>query len=415
HPVDPQLSFFPENLQEAGYETAFVGKWHMGDVDEPQRGFDHWVAFRGQGTYYADGHGATRIVPQSSFSGFNVNGKRVPQRGYITDELTDYALEWLSKREKQRKPFFLYLSHKAVHSDFVARDGERGMYRGKRWSPPASMADTPQNRAGKPRWVTDKRNSRHGVDFGYNLDEFSVERWHRRYCEALTAVDDNVGRTMEYLRKHDLLDDTLIIYMGDNGFQFGEHGLIDKRTAYEASIRVPLLMHYPRALTPGAKVRRIVANIDVAPTILQAAGVEVPPGLDGQSAWDLALGRETPWRDALLYEYYWEWNYPQTPSIFAVIGERYKYIRSHGVWDTDELYDMQRDPGERTNLIRQTAQAEVAKTMRATLFELLESSGGLRIPLQADRGRQFFYRHPERAVPGSFPRWFYDEPAPVRQ
>ena len=120
NPVDPQLKFFPEYLQRAGYETAFIGKWHMGDDDEPQRGFDHWVAFRGQGTYYADGHGTTRVVPQTRYDGFNINGKkRVPQKGYITDELTDYALEWLDQRKQKKKPFFLYVSHKAVHSDFV--------------------------------------------------------------------------------------------------------------------------------------------------------------------------------------------------------------------------------------------------------------------------------------------------------
>ncbi|WP_286763359.1 sulfatase-like hydrolase/transferase, partial [Rhodopirellula sp. UBA1907] len=119
HAVDPNLVFFPESLQDAGYQTAFIGKWHMGgDIDDPQRGFDHWVSFRGQGTYWPDGHGTTREVPQTTYDGFNVNGKRVPQRGYITDELTEYSLDWLKSRDAD-KPFFLYVSHKAVHADFV--------------------------------------------------------------------------------------------------------------------------------------------------------------------------------------------------------------------------------------------------------------------------------------------------------
>ena len=119
HPVNTDLVFFPQYLQRAGYETAFIGKWHMGDVDDPQRGFEHWVAFRGQGTYYPDGRGTTRVVPQTRYDGFNVNGARVPQEGYITDEVTDNALDWLRRRTKKDRPYFLYLSHKAVHSYFV--------------------------------------------------------------------------------------------------------------------------------------------------------------------------------------------------------------------------------------------------------------------------------------------------------
>ena len=115
HPVDPDLVFFPQYLQKAGYETAFLGKWHMGDEDDPQRGFDHWVVFRGQGTYYPDGHGTNRVVPQTRYDGYNVNGEsRRPQEGYITDELTKLAIDWLDERKAKDKPFFLYVSHKAV-------------------------------------------------------------------------------------------------------------------------------------------------------------------------------------------------------------------------------------------------------------------------------------------------------------
>ena len=413
NPVDKSLKFFPEYLQQAGYETAFIGKWHMGDSDEQQRGFDHWCAFRGQGTYYPDGHGATRVVPQSRYDGFNINGRRVPQKGYITDELTDYAIAWIRDRASRDKPFFLYVSHKAVHSDFVARDGERGKYKDKNWSPPDTYANTPENRRGKPRWLIDQRNSRHGADFGYNLDWFTVESWHKRYCEALTAVDDNLGRLMDFLRDSGIEQNTLLVYMGDNGFQFGEHGLIDKRTAYDASIRVPLLMRYPGQLQPKFKVRNVVANIDIAPTLLAVAGVDTPAQMDGRSCWDLARGQTVSWRESLLYEYYWEWNYPQTPTTFAAIGQRYKFIRYHGIWDTDELYDMRNDPQEKTNLIHDPQYADVAARMRRQLFEAMAKSGGMSMPLKPDRGRQFYHRHPERAKPGNFPEWFYEEMAPV--
>ena len=413
NPVDPSLRFFSEDLQDAGYETAFIGKWHMGNIDEPQQGFDHWVAFRGQGTYYADGHGTTRVVPQTTYDGFNINGKkRVPQKGYITDELTDYALDWLKNRQQKEKPFFVYISHKAVHSDFVARDGERGKYKDKPWTPPKTFPNTPENREGKPRWLIDQRNSRHGAEFGYNLDSFDVEAYHKRYCEALTAVDDNVGRVMSYLKENGIYDNTLVVYMGDNGFQFGEHGLIDKRVAYEESIRVPLIMQYPKVLKPGTKIENIVANIDLAPTFAEAAGQQ-PRKLDGASFWQLALGNQINWRDTLLYEYYWEWNYPQTPTIFAIRDRNYKYIRYHGVWDTDELYDMQNDPNETKNLIRSPEHQTVAKDLSGRMFQMLRESGGLQMPLKQDRGRQFYYRHPERAKPGTFPKWFYDKPAPV--
>lgn len=413
NPVDPNLRFFPEDLQEAGYETAFIGKWHMGDEDDPQRGFDHWVAFRGQGTYYADGHGTTRVVPQTTYDGFNVNGeKRVPQKGYITDELTDYALDWLDNRKQQDKPFFVYISHKAVHSDFVGRDGERGKYKDKPWKPPVTFANTPENRKGKPRWLIDQRNSRHGAEYGYNLEDFDVEGYHKRYCEALTAVDDNVGRVMDYLKKKGIHDDTMVVYMGDNGFQFGEHGLIDKRVAYEESIRVPLLVQYPKQLKAGSKIDRIVTNIDIAPTLLEVAG-GAGPEIDGASFWKLALGEDAPWRNSLLYEYYWEWNYPQTPTIFAIRDQEYKFIRYHGVWDTDELYDMQADPHEQHNLIRSEKHQEIAKEMSERMFKMLQDSGGMSMPLKQERGRQFYYRNPERAKPGSFPEWFYEKPAPV--
>ncbi len=416
HAVDTSLIFFPQHLQKAGYETAFIGKWHMGDLDEPQRGFDHWVAFRGQGTYYPDGHGTSRVVPQTRYDGFNINGeKRVPQKGYITDELTDYALEWLDNRKHRDRPFFMYVSHKAVHSDFVARDGERGKYQHEKWTPPPTFANTAENRKGKPRWLSDQRNSRHGSDFGYNLENFDVQTYYKRYCEALTAVDDNLGRVLDYLEKNGLLSNTLLVYMGDNGFQFGEHGLIDKRTAYEASVRVPLLMYFPDKLKAGSKISNVVANIDIAPTLMEVAGIVPDSTMDGRSFWGLTLGKNREWREALLYEYFWEWNYPQTPTVFAALGSRYKFIRYHGIWDTDELYDIRYDPDERNNLIRNPDFAETAQHMKEVLFNLLKQSNGLRVPLLPDRGRQFYYRHRDKAAQGQFPEWFFEKPEPVKK
>lgn len=408
HPVDPGLVFFPQHLQQAGFQTAFIGKWHMGgDIDDPQRGFDHWIAFKGQGTYWPDGHGTTREVPQTTYDGFNVNGKRVAQKGYITDELTDFAIDFLDTRDKA-KPFFLYVSHKGVHADFVPADRHRGRY--DKQVLPITTPSTEQMDAGNlPMWVRNQRNSRHGADFGYNLADFSPEVYYRRYCEALLAVDDSVGRLRRSLDERGLADNTLFVYMGDNGFQFGDHGLIDKRTAYEASARVPLLMVAKDRIPAGIQFKGLVGNIDIASTILEAVDAPPLPNADGQSFWK-ALGRNAPEmlpRQELLYEYYWERNYPHTPTLHAIIGGRWKYIRCHGLWDRDELYDLQNDPGEMRNLIADPAQAERVTAMNQRLWQLLEESDGDEIPLLEDRGPVFPWRHPNHSNQAPFPREFF--------
>ncbi len=410
NPVPASLKFFPEYLQQAGYETAFVGKWHMGgEHDEPQRGFDYWVSFKGQGTYWADGHGTSRVVPQTSYDGFNVNGNRVPQRGYITDELTDYALAWLRQRTDER-PYMLFLSHKAVHSDFVPADRHRGRYARMPVPRPPTLDNTPKNYQDKPMWLRNQRNSRHGVDFAYNLKDFDLAAYYRRYCETLLAVDDSLGRILKHLEDRNELESTVVIYMGDNGFQFGEHGLIDKRTAYEASIRIPLLVMCPALFRGGSKITQMVANIDIAPTILELAGVEPPEHFDGRSFVPLLKGRPTPWRGALLYEYYWERNYPHTPTTHAIQTGRWKFIRYHGIWDLDELYDMQSDPDETTNLINSPAHQDTVQDLRARLFKLLRETGGSSVPLLPNRGAWFPWRRRDGAESADFPQAFFRMP-----
>lgn len=410
NPVPASLKFFPEYLQKAGYETAFVGKWHMGgEQDEPQRGFDYWLSFKGQGTYWADGHGTSRVVPQTSYDGFNINGKRVPQRGYITDELTDYALAWLRQRTDDR-PYMLFLSHKAVHSDFVPADRHRGRYAGRPMLKPPTLANTRENYQNKPMWLKNQRNSRHGVDFAYNLKDFDLAAYYRRYCESLLAVDDSLGRILKHLEDKNELESTVIVYMGDNGFQFGEHGLIDKRTAYEASIRIPLLVMCPALFRGGSKISQMVANIDIAPTILELAGVEPPEHFDGESFVPLLKGQQIPWRDELLYEYYWERNYPHTPTTHAIQTGRWKFIRYHGVWDLDELYDIQSDPDETSNLINSPAHQDVAKNLRERLFELLRETHCSSLPLLPDRGSWFPWRRRDGADNADFPEVFFQTP-----
>jgi N-acetylglucosamine-6-sulfatase len=374
HPVREDLLFFPELLQDAGYETAFIGKWHMGDTEEKQRGFDHWVSFRGQGVYWPFDEGLKvkgRYVPQANRTGFNVNGKKVPQEGYITDLLTDFSMEWLDGRGDE--PWFLYVSHKAVHADFLPPNRHAFKYEDAAWERPVTWAEEPGLFRDVPMWVRNQRNSRHGVEFSYYMD-LDQETNYKRYCETLLAVDESVGRLLGAVEKRGELDNTLVLYLGDNGFLFGEHGLIDKRCAYEESMRIPMLMRWPKGIAAGTKVGEIVANIDVGPTLLAAAGVETPEFMDGASFLPLAQGKETPWREELLYEYYWERNYPQTPTVHALRGERYKYVRYHGVWDVDELYDLREDPHERQNLINDPAHAERVEAMNVRLFEQLAAT-----------------------------------------
>lgn len=402
NPVDENLKFFPEYLRKAGYQTAFVGKWHMGgEDDEPRNGFDYWLSFKGQGSYWADGHGTSRVVPQTSRDGYNINGKRVAQKGYITDELTNYALDWLNSRSGE-KPFFIYISHKAVHSDFVAADRHIGRYKDKQIKVPETFAV--QN--GKPMWVTNQRNSRHGAEFAYNLPDFDLSKYYQRYCETLLAVDENLGRILKWVENSDNPENTMVVYMGDNGFHFGEQGLIDKRTAYETSIKVPLLMWWPGKLDKAVRIDEVVANIDIAPTFLDFAEASIPDDMDGRSFKPLIEGKECDWREELLYEYYWERNYPYTPTIHALLTDRYKFIRYQGIWDLNEFYDLQSDPTESVNLIHSESHQELIENYRNRMFELLKETGGESMPLLPDKGNVYPLRNPKKSEPAAFPGIF---------
>jgi N-acetylglucosamine-6-sulfatase len=400
NPVRTDLVFFPQRLQQAGYRTGFFGKWHMGgDSDAPQRGFDRWVSFRGQGEYWPDRRGtptAKQAQDQRPMQ-LNVDGRMVPQNGYLTDELTDYALDWMAG-VPTNQPFFLYLSHKAVHSEFVPADRHAGRYAGK----PIPLPPSRTNHLNAPMWVRNQRNSWHGVDFPYHSD-LDVAEYYRRYCETLLAVDDSVGRVLAALKARGQIDNTLVVYMGDNGFGFGEHGLIDKRTAYEWSMRVPLLMQCPAVLPGGRAVHEVVANIDIASTLLDAAGLPPLDGVDGRSFWPLARCKTVPWRSELLYEYLWERNFPQTPTLHALRGDRFKYIHVHGLWDLDELYDLSTDPGETNNLIFDDAHREIVREMNRKLFALLQETRGMAIPLQPDRGQPQNLRRADGSVAAGFP------------
>ncbi|HEY9048775.1 MAG TPA: sulfatase [Ohtaekwangia sp.] len=395
-PMPEGLVMFPQYLQRVGYQTAFFGKWHMGNQnDAPQKGFDHWVSFKGQGVYY------NPVL--------NVNGKQVTYSDstYITDLLTDHALDWLKKRDAD-KPFFLYLSNKAVHAEFMPAKRHKGIYKDQKIEYPPSMfltvTDTSKsfalskkqlpleksikaNLRDIPEWVRKQRYSWHGVDYMYH-GQISFEDFYRQYLEVLLSVDENIGRILDYLKASGLDESTMIIYMGDNGFSFGEHGLIDKRHMYEESMRVPLLVRCPEIVEADTKINAMIQNIDIAPTILELAGVQKPEQMQGMSFMPLLQRKEVAWRDKVFYEYYWEDAFPQTPTIFGVRTNRYKYIFNHGVWDINELYDLQNDPWEVNNLIRDPAYDSLAESLRNEMWTWLEKTHGEHIPLKRILGKK---------------------------
>ena len=259
-PVPPGTMFFPEYLQEAGYQTGYVGKWHMGHEDDnPRKGFDHWVSFAGQGTYFDPT--------------FNINGKRKSFKGYNADLLTDQALSWLKKvgkASKNKKPFFLQVGYKAVHYPFQPPPRHAERYSGKKIDYPETMANTEENYLSQSHWIRERRYGIHGIDHMETgaLDKDPVpdfDELYHNFCETVHALDENIGRILVQLDELGIADDTLIIYLGDNGFALGEHGFYDKRDAFEESIRIPMLARHPKLIEPGTKVEKMTLNVDIAP------------------------------------------------------------------------------------------------------------------------------------------------------
>ena len=390
-PLPEGLIFFPQYLQENGYKTAFFGKWHMGnDSGAPQLGFDHWEGFKGQGEYYNP-----RI---------NTNGEWIQYKDstYVTDLLTEHAILFMKNQKQADKPFFVYLSHKGVHDNFSAAKRHKDCYKDKELvlpqtinTPYYGVKDLPtiHEKTGKaasgkdyygekmsPNWVKNQRESWHGVDYSYHGRPWDVQV--RKYCETLRSVDESIGSVLDYLKEAGLDDNTLVIYMGDNGFAWGEHGLIDKRQFYEESVRVPMLVRCPGLFEGGKVIENMVQNVDVAPTIMACAGLDKAKQMVGYSFLPLLRGELVDWRDHIFYEYYWEYEFPQTPTMHGIRTDRYKYIRYHGVWDTNEFYDLQNDPYETTNLIAEPKYKEVIKQLNGRIYDWLESTDGMNIPLK---------------------------------
>lgn len=370
-----ELMTFPRMLHDAGYESAYVGKWHMGVDDSPRPGFDYWYSLQGQGFYFDPD--------------VNENGKRYKAKGYITDLFTEQSVRFLKK--KRDKPFLLFLAHKAVHPNVFqnADSTVRGDLGGADKFTPAARhkdlyADRPIPRrpnalgpnlgAGKPALL----RTIPGVE-PLGPETRTDDATIRNRLRMLASADDGMGEILKALRETGQLDNTVVVVTSDHGYFYGEHGLDrERRLAYEETIRVPLFIRYPRLITPGSKVDQFTVSVDHAPTMLDLAGVKIPDNMHGRSLVPL-LERKPPadWRKSILIEYYSDIVMPRLVKMGykAVRTERWKYIHYVDLEGMDELYDLEKDPYEMRNIIDQPEAKEPLANMKQELARLLKETG----------------------------------------
>ncbi len=368
------MTSFPLRLQDTGYETAYVGKWHMGEGnDMPRPGFDHFVTHKGQGSYF-----------DTEFN-FNGNDRRVV-KGYYTTVVTDMATDWIGDRDSD-KPWLMMVGHKAPHSFYFPEEKYQKTFDDVDVQYPKSAF----NLSDKPAWFRKRLDTWHGIygplfDWRKQFPDKSPEavkdfaRMVRAYWGTLLSVDDSVGRLYQFLEERGELDNTLVIFTSDNGLLEGEHGMVDKRTGHEPSIRIPLVVRYPGLTKQPRVIPQLTATIDFAPTILDVCHAEPLEKVHGSSWKRLAQGDTSGWRTSLYYEYNYESQFPYTPNVRALRTDRWKYIRyPHGDGSPDrhmaELYDLSVDPEEDTNLINVAEHAGTVRTLRAELDRLIAASG----------------------------------------
>ena len=361
--VDPDwVSFAPYSvhLQENGYETAHIGKIHMAHKrgkNHIRPGFDYWYSFIGQGQYFNPN--------------VNDNGVETKEEGYITDILTEKTIDWLTNKRDSNKPFSLNLWHKAVHEKHLPATRHKDLYKGEKLpEPPYEMHK--ETFEGKPKWQIRKT-----FGFKWNNDDVIPEKleekkWpinkfkNMQLLRSLIAVDESLGAVIKTLEKIGELDNTVIIYSSDNGYFMGEHTYKDKRLAYENSIRVPMIIRYPKLIKKNSEIDEQCLNIDLAPTILDLAGINKPNYMQGESMLGLITGKENrKWRKSILFEYYVDDAWPYAgPDQLAVRTNRFKLVDNFLENDIDELYDLINDPGEMNNLINDEDYDEIEKELR---------------------------------------------------
>ena len=405
---DGSQQTMPKLMQKAGYQTALIGKWHL--VSEPT-GFDFWNIIPGQGDYY-----------NPAF--INMDGSRVTEKGYLTNIITDKAIDWMEHKRDKNRPFILFVHHKACHRNWlpelkyineyedqtfplpdtfydqyegrtaaqqqqmsIASDHDMDMvYDVKMYHPDlhTRLSDSHLGMIGrletKDRARYDHFYDSLAIDFrarnlqGKELAEFKYQRYMRDYAKVLKSLDDNVGRTLDYLKEAGLLENTLVVYTSDQGFYMGEHGWFDKRFMYEPSFSTPLVMRLPEGLKARGDISQLVQNIDYAPTFLELAGAEVPADIQGRSLLPLLRGEQPKdWRKSLYYHFY---EYPAEHMVKRHYGVRtadgWKLIHFYNDIDQWELYNLNEDPNELNNLYGKPGTEKITKRLRKELKKLQE-------------------------------------------
>lgn len=359
-PLDRET--FAGLMQEAGYQTAIVGKWHL---HRDPTGFDHWDILPGQGAYHN---------PE-----FIVNGRKTANTGYVTDLTTDKSLAWLKGRDAA-KPFMLMCHFKAPHRSWEPDAKHAKMYEEADIPRPATLDDDWATRsAAAPRatMTVDKDLSRFDLKMdppagleGAALKNWKYQRYIKDYLRCVASIDDNVGRIMAYLDEAGLAENTVVVYTSDQGFFLGDHGWYDKRFMYEESLRMPFIVRYPPVVKPGSVCEQLVMNVDFAPTFLEYGGVQVPAWMQGESLVPLLAEKSGAWRDAVYYHYYEDGPPHRVCPHYGVRTARYKLIRFYGPVDAWEMYDLQEDPAELRNIADEPAAAATRARLTAELTSL---------------------------------------------
>lgn len=393
---NPDQWTFPEELHRNGYQTALFGKWHLGS--EP-RGFDYYKFHQGGGQqgFYWD-------------PVYNENGTTVNEKGYATNLTTDFALEWLETAVAADRPFCLLLQFKAPHRNWDPDSIYRDLWEDTEMPYPETFNDdyrTREKTAGDTEMTMDDLNRRdmklappegltgaelqQWYSFGNSRNEVVYpdrsltpeenRRWKyqtyiKDYLACIRSVDDNVGRVLDFLDKHGLAGNTMVIYTADQGFYLGEHGWFDKRFIYEESLRMPFLVRYPAKIAAGSVNRDIITNIDFAPMILEAAGLEAPGEVQGTSFFSNLEGRTpTEWRQSMYYHYYEFPFWHHVQPHYGIRNQRYKLVHFYYNIDVWEFYDLDTDPHELTNAIDNPRYAGVISQMKEDLQQLMVHYG----------------------------------------
>lgn len=387
-PLDGRKPNVAKMLRANDYQTAMVGKWHLGHGGNADpTGFDYWNVLPGQGLY----HDPVMLTPEG----------RTTHEGYATDIITDFSLEWLQNRDKER-PFFLMCHHKAPHRPWDSDEKHAQMFEDEDVPMPDNFFDDYANRSNAAKEAK-MRVFGHMTERDLKIDtlgpppeglsekelaNWQYQRYIKEYLRCVASIDDNVGRMLDYLDAEGIADDTMIIYTSDQGFFLGDHGWYDKRFMYEESLRMPFLIRYPREIQAGSSSDAMALNIDFAETWLDYAGVSIPDDMQGTSLRPILNG-ETPddWRTSMYYRYWMHLSHHYVPAHYGIRTDRYKLIYYYGealgtTGSIDEpkapeweLFDLEKDPNEMCSVYDDPAYADIVTELTAELYRLKAEAG----------------------------------------